>query len=102
MFGPTPAAGYAVWVMLIASYGCMYGMLPWLGERLGVGARPGLLAGLAGALLPRLPGYVEAPAAVAIGPGDANRRGMKGLPRIDGDGDGSCSREGVCAARPVW
>jgi hypothetical protein len=66
LLGPTPAAGYAVWMMLIASYGCMYGMLPWLGDRLGVGARPGLVAGLAGALLPRLPGYVEAPTAVAI------------------------------------
>jgi hypothetical protein len=53
--------------LLIACYGVMYGMLPWLGERLGLGLRPGLVAGLVGALLPRLPGYVEAPAAVAIG-----------------------------------
>jgi 4-amino-4-deoxy-L-arabinose transferase-like glycosyltransferase len=67
LLGPTLAAGYATWLFLIACYGAMYGMLPWLGERLGLGPRPGLVAGLVGALLPRLPGYVEAPAAVAIG-----------------------------------
>ena len=67
LVGPTLAAGYAIWLFLIAGYGVMYGMLPWLGERLGLGPRPGLVAGLVGALLPRLPGYVEAPAAVAIG-----------------------------------
>jgi hypothetical protein len=67
LLGPTLAAGYATWLFLIAGYGVMYGMLPWLGEKLGLGLRPGLVAGLVGALLPRLPGYVEAPAAVAIG-----------------------------------
>jgi hypothetical protein len=67
LLGPTLAAGYVIWIVLIAGYGVMYGMLPWLGERLGLGLRPGLVAGLVGALLPRLPGYVEAPAAVAIG-----------------------------------
>jgi hypothetical protein len=60
-------AGDATWLFLSTCYGVMYGMLPWLGERLGLGLRPGLVAGLVGALLPRLPGYVEAPAAVAIG-----------------------------------
>lgn len=67
LLGPTLAAGYATWLVLIAGYGVMYGMLPWLGQRLGLGVRPGLVAGMVGALLPRLPGYVEAPAAVAIG-----------------------------------
>ena len=67
LLGPTLTAGYAIWVFLIACYGVLYGMLPWLGDRLGLGLRPGLVAGLVGALLPRLPGYVEAPAAVAIG-----------------------------------
>ena len=67
LVGPTLAAGYAIWLFLIAGYGVMYGMLPWLGERLGLGPRPGLVAGLVGALLPRLPGYVEAPTAIAIG-----------------------------------
>jgi len=67
LVGPTLAAGYAIWLFLIACYGVMYGMLPWLGERLGLGPRAGLVAGLVGALLPRLPGYVEAPTAVAIG-----------------------------------
>jgi hypothetical protein len=38
LLGPTLAAGYAIRVFLIACYGVMYGMLPWLGERLGLGA----------------------------------------------------------------
>jgi hypothetical protein len=67
LLGPTLVAGYATWLILIAFHGAMYGMLPWLGVRLGLGPRPGLAAGLVGALLPRLPGYVEGLVAVAIG-----------------------------------
>jgi len=67
LLGPTLVAGYVTWLILVACHGVMYGMLPWLGARLGLGPQPGLVAGLAGALLPRLPGYVEGLAAVAIG-----------------------------------
>ncbi len=67
LLGPTLAAGYAIRVIGIAFYGLMYGMLPWLALRLGLGARAGLVGGLAGALLPRFPGYVEGLAAAAIG-----------------------------------
>lgn len=67
LLGPTLAAGYALWAIAIAFYGCMYGMLPWLGDRLGLGRKAGLIGGLAGALIPRWPGYVEGLAAVAIG-----------------------------------
>jgi hypothetical protein len=42
-------------------------MLPWLGTRLGLAPGAGLLAGIVGALVPRWPDYVEAPAAIAIG-----------------------------------
>jgi hypothetical protein len=67
LLGPTLAAGYVLWWLGIASYGVMYAMLPWLGDRLGLGTRAGLVGGLVGALLPRWPAYVEGLAAVAIG-----------------------------------
>jgi hypothetical protein len=67
LLGPTLAAGYVTWLVLIASHGAMWGMLPWLAARLGLSTGAGLLAGIAGALLPRWPGYVEAPSAIAIG-----------------------------------
>jgi hypothetical protein len=67
LLGPTLAAGYVIRVIGIFFYGVMYGMLPWLAVRLGLGVRAGLLGGLAGALLPRFPWEVEGLAAVAIG-----------------------------------
>lgn len=67
LLGPTLAAGYVTWLVLIACHGAMWGMLPWLATRLGLSPGAGLLAGVAGALLPRWPGYVEAPSAIAIG-----------------------------------
>jgi hypothetical protein len=67
LLGPTLAAGYVLWWLGIASYGVTYAMLPWLGDRLGLGTRAGLVGGLVGALLPRWPAYVEGLAAVAIG-----------------------------------
>jgi hypothetical protein len=67
LLGPTLAAGYVLWLVSIAFHGVMYAMLPWLGERLGLGARAGLVGGLVGAVIPRWPSYVEGLAAVAIG-----------------------------------
>ena len=67
LLGPTLAAGYVTWLVLIACHGAMWGMLPWLAVRLGLSTGAGLLAGVAGALLPRWSGYVEAPSAIAIG-----------------------------------
>ena len=67
LLGPTLAAGYVAWLVLIACHGAMWGMLPWLAARLGLSPGAGLLAGVSGALLPRWPGYVEAPSAIAIG-----------------------------------
>jgi hypothetical protein len=67
LLGPTLAAGYVTWLVLGACQGAMWAMLPWLAARLGLSRGAGLLAGACGALVPRWPGYVEAPAAIAIG-----------------------------------
>ena len=67
LLGPTLAAGYVTWLILIACNGAMFGMLPWLGGRLGLGREAGLVGGLVGAAVPRWPGFVEAPSAIAIG-----------------------------------
>jgi len=52
-FGITATAGYVRGFVAIGSYSALFGMLPWLGRRLGLGATSGLLAGVAGALIPR-------------------------------------------------
>ena len=49
LLGPTLAAGYLVWLIAIACYGVMYGMLPWLAGRLGLRQEAGIVGGLAGA-----------------------------------------------------
>jgi len=67
LLGPTLAAGYAIWIVGDMFYAVMYAMLPWLGDRLGLGRMAGMVGGLAGAVFPRWPGYVEGLAAVAIG-----------------------------------
>jgi hypothetical protein len=67
LLGPTLVAGYVLSLISVAFYGVMYAMLPWLGEKLGLGARAGLAGGLVGAAIPRWPSYVEGLAGVAIG-----------------------------------
>ncbi|MDH3744890.1 MAG: hypothetical protein OES47_07305, partial [Acidobacteriota bacterium] len=66
LLGTTLLAGYVVWLVRIAIHAAMDAMLPAVAGRLGVGRPAGVLAGLAGALVPRWPGYVEAPTAVVV------------------------------------
>ncbi|MFH1109414.1 MAG: hypothetical protein V1790_09495 [Planctomycetota bacterium] len=51
-FGFTLAAGYARCLLHVTIYCTMYALMPWLGERLGLRRRAGLIGGLAGALIP--------------------------------------------------
>lgn len=67
LLGPTLRAGYVVWLILIATHGAAWAMLPWLADRFDLDPRAGLAAGIVGTLLPRWPGFAEAPAAIAIG-----------------------------------
>lgn len=52
-FGITATAGYVRGLVAISSYSALYGLLPWLGRRMGLGTRSGVLAGVAGALVPQ-------------------------------------------------
>ncbi len=71
-FGMTPAAGYVRALVAISSWSLTYALLPWFARRLGLGVRAGILAGIAGALIPQ-PWYevlglgFSAPGALALG-----------------------------------
>jgi len=67
LLGPTLTAGYVVWSLMILSHAVLFAMLPWLAVRLGLPAGAGIFGGLAGALVPRFPTYVEALTGIAIG-----------------------------------
>ncbi len=71
--GTTPAAGYVRALVAIGSYSTLFALLPWFARRLGLGTRAGVIAGVAGALIPtqgvdEFLGYgVSAHAALALG-----------------------------------
>jgi hypothetical protein len=67
LFGLTLTAGYIAWLINFAFYAALWGMLPWLAGRLGLGGPAGVIAGLVGALIPRWPGHGEGLAALALG-----------------------------------
>lgn len=52
-FGVTTTAGYVRSLVAISSYSALAALLPWLGLRLGLGARAGMIAGVAAALVPQ-------------------------------------------------
>jgi len=72
-FGTTATAGYVRGLVAISSYSALYALLPWFARRLGLGMRAGILAGVAGALIPQqgtdeIIGFgVSAHAALALG-----------------------------------
>ncbi len=71
-FGITATAGYVRALVAISSYSALFALLPWFARRLGLGARTGILAGVAGALIPQpmyeIVGFgFSAPAAIALG-----------------------------------
>lgn len=67
VFGITMVAGIAGWLFRMVAQSAIWGLLPWIGERVGLGWRAGLTGGLAGALFPRLLAHGEALAAVLLG-----------------------------------
>lgn len=67
IFGLTLAGGYADWLLRTLFSAAMWGILPWLALRVGLGARTGALAGVAGALIPTWPSHQTALTALALG-----------------------------------
>ena len=56
------------WLLTLATYAAVWAMLPWLSARVGLCGEAGVLAGLAGGLVPHWPGvHGEGLTAVAIG-----------------------------------
>ncbi len=67
VFGITMTAGIAGWLFRMLAQSAIWGLLPWIGERTGLGWKAGLIGGIAGALFPLWLAHGEAPAAVLLG-----------------------------------
>jgi hypothetical protein len=67
MFGLTALAGVLAWVLRILIQSAIWGLLPWIGQRTGLGWQAGLVGGLAAAFFPQWMGHGEAPAALLFG-----------------------------------
>ncbi|MCL7958570.1 MAG: hypothetical protein M8861_00110, partial [marine benthic group bacterium] len=67
IFGITMVGGIAGWLFRIVAQSAIWGLLPWIGQRTGLGWKAGLTGGLAGALWPQFLAHGEALAAVLMG-----------------------------------
>ncbi len=67
IFGITMLGGLVGWLVRMIFQSAIWGLLPWIGERLGIGWKAGLTAGLAGALWPQWLAHGEALASVLLG-----------------------------------
>ncbi len=67
VFGITMVAGIVGWLTRMVFQSAIWGLLPWIGQRTGLGWKAGLTGGLAGALFPQWLAHGEALAAVLMG-----------------------------------
>ena len=67
IFGITTLAGIVGWLVRMLFQSAIWGMLPWIGERTGLGWKAGFTGGLAGALWPQWLAHGEALASVLLG-----------------------------------
>ena len=67
IFGITMLGGIAGWLFRMVAQSAIWGLLPWIGQRTGLGWKAGLTGGLAGALWPQFLAHGEALAAVLMG-----------------------------------
>ncbi|UCD74612.1 MAG: hypothetical protein JSV91_12590 [Phycisphaerales bacterium] len=67
LFGTNLTGGYVARLIVLACYSAMYGMIPWVGGRVGIGRQAGMLAGLAGAVIPDQSEHGQELAAIALG-----------------------------------
>jgi hypothetical protein len=67
VFGITALGGIVAWLIRLLFQSVIWGLLPWVGARTGLGWKAGLAGGLAGALWPQFLAHGEALAAVLMG-----------------------------------
>jgi hypothetical protein len=67
LFGITMVAGVVGWLTRMVFQSAIWGLLPWIGERTGLGWKAGLTGGLAGAMFPQWLAHGEALASVLMG-----------------------------------
>jgi hypothetical protein len=67
VFGITLLGGIVGWVIRLVFQSAIWGLLPWIGARTGLGWKAGLAGGLAGALWPQFLAHGEALAALLMG-----------------------------------
>jgi hypothetical protein len=67
LFGLTSSAGYASMAFIVLSASTLYGLLPWISKKLGVGSQAGIISGLAGAVYVGWGGHGEYPTAIVLG-----------------------------------
>ena len=58
-FGLTEQGGFAAYLYMVLTFSLMFALLPWLGEKLGLGRPAGLIGGLIGALSVEWAGHGE-------------------------------------------
>jgi len=51
--------GLVRWILVAMAYSVLWGLMPWLGETLGIGRRAGILGGLVGAVSVTFPSELE-------------------------------------------
>ncbi|MGD8727654.1 MAG: hypothetical protein PVH40_08415 [Gemmatimonadales bacterium] len=59
-------AGLVRWILIAAAYSVLWGLLPWVGQRLGLGREAGFVGGLAGALVIGFPAEIEPLSALTL------------------------------------
>ena len=58
--------GMVRWILVMAAYSTLWALMPWVGDRLGVGRKAGILGGLVGALYLTFPSELESFSALAL------------------------------------
>ena len=67
LFGITALAATLAWALRLLFQAVVLGLLPWIGQRVGLGWQAGLIGGLAGALWPQYAAHGESMAALLLG-----------------------------------
>ena len=67
IYGLTSIGGLRSMQLMVLTGSIIYALLPWISEKMGLGIQPGIIGGVAGALIVEWPGHGEYLAAIAMG-----------------------------------